>query len=320
MHGHELTVEAWATIVGLGDDDDELAWSTLLAAMGIEDLDRWPTFSADPRGAGPRRTATRCPCSRAWRCSSTASPRPACPIGVASSSSVEWLERHLERLGLLHRFGTLVGADVVGGVGKPAPDVYLRACADLGADPSRSVALEDSAHGVTAAKAAGMVAVAVPSRITRHNDFTHADLVVGVRGRTSPSTDLASLVERARPVACAWWPSPSAGSAGCAARPALRRLVAETRLGVDDLVAPLFVREGIDEPQPIASLPGVVQHTRESLRKEVSELAGLGIPARHPLRRARPTRTPRARARGTPTASCSSRCRTCAPRWATTSC
>src|SRR5215203_2330684 len=60
--------------------------------------------------------------------------------------------------------------------------------------------------------------------------------------------------------------------------PALRRLVAETHLGVDDLIAPLFVREGIDEPQPIVSLPGVVQHTRESLRKEVSELAGLGIP------------------------------------------
>src|SRR5690606_4197990 len=61
--------------------------------------------------------------------------------------------------------------------------------------------------------------------------------------------------------------------------PALRRLVAETHLSVDDLVAPLFVREGITEPQPIASLPGVVQHTRESLRKEVAELADLGIPA-----------------------------------------
>ncbi len=60
--------------------------------------------------------------------------------------------------------------------------------------------------------------------------------------------------------------------------PALRRLVAETHLSVDDLVAPLFVREGIDEPMPIASLPGVVQHTRESLRKEVSELAALGVP------------------------------------------
>ena len=61
--------------------------------------------------------------------------------------------------------------------------------------------------------------------------------------------------------------------------PALRRLVAETRLGVDDLVAPLFVREGIDEPRPIPSLPGVVQHTRESLVKEVQELAELGVPA-----------------------------------------
>ena len=60
--------------------------------------------------------------------------------------------------------------------------------------------------------------------------------------------------------------------------PALRRVVAETHLSVDDLIAPLFVREGIDEPRPIVSLPGVVQHTRESLRKEVAELAGLGIP------------------------------------------
>jgi porphobilinogen synthase len=55
--------------------------------------------------------------------------------------------------------------------------------------------------------------------------------------------------------------------------------VAETRLSVDDLVAPLFVKEGIDEPQPIASMPGVVQHTQESLRKEVGALADLGIPA-----------------------------------------
>jgi porphobilinogen synthase len=46
-----------------------------------------------------------------------------------------------------------------------------------------------------------------------------------------------------------------------------------------DLIAPLFVREGIAEPVPITSLPGVVQHTRESLRKEVAELAALGVKA-----------------------------------------
>jgi porphobilinogen synthase len=61
--------------------------------------------------------------------------------------------------------------------------------------------------------------------------------------------------------------------------PALRRLVAEHRLTVDDLVAPLFVKEGIDAPDPVVSMPGVVQHTQESLRKEVHVLADLGIPA-----------------------------------------
>jgi porphobilinogen synthase len=60
--------------------------------------------------------------------------------------------------------------------------------------------------------------------------------------------------------------------------PALRRLVAETALTPSDLIAPLFVREGITEPQPIASLPGVVQHSRESVLKEVMRLADLGIP------------------------------------------
>ncbi len=60
---------------------------------------------------------------------------------------------------------------------------------------------------------------------------------------------------------------------------ALRRLVAETCLGVDDLVAPLFVKEGIEHPEPVASMPGVVQHTVESLRKEARALADLGVPA-----------------------------------------
>jgi porphobilinogen synthase len=59
----------------------------------------------------------------------------------------------------------------------------------------------------------------------------------------------------------------------------LRRLVAETTLGSGDLVAPLFVKEGITEPQEIASMPGHLQHTLESLRKEVVEIGTLGIPA-----------------------------------------
>ena len=60
---------------------------------------------------------------------------------------------------------------------------------------------------------------------------------------------------------------------------ALRELVAETRLSVNDLVAPLFVREGIAAPLPIVSLPGVMQHTVESLCTEVRELVALGVKA-----------------------------------------
>jgi porphobilinogen synthase len=60
---------------------------------------------------------------------------------------------------------------------------------------------------------------------------------------------------------------------------ALRRLVAETRLAPDDLIAPLFVRESIDEPQPISSLPGVMQHSIPSLRAEAARLRDVGVPA-----------------------------------------
>jgi porphobilinogen synthase len=60
---------------------------------------------------------------------------------------------------------------------------------------------------------------------------------------------------------------------------ALRRLVGETRVDVDDLIAPLFVKEGLRDPEPVPSMPGVVQHTLESLTKEVRALAGLGVPA-----------------------------------------
>ncbi|MCD0485274.1 porphobilinogen synthase [Streptacidiphilus sp. ASG 303] len=59
--------------------------------------------------------------------------------------------------------------------------------------------------------------------------------------------------------------------------PAVRRLVAETRLHPAQLILPAFVREGIAEPVPIASMPGVVQHTRDTLRKAAVEAAEAGL-------------------------------------------
>src|SRR5580704_17263880 len=59
--------------------------------------------------------------------------------------------------------------------------------------------------------------------------------------------------------------------------PALRRRVAETSLRPFDLVLPVFIKEGITEPKPIGSMPGVVQHTRDSLRKAAAEAAAAGV-------------------------------------------
>ncbi|MEV8636058.1 porphobilinogen synthase [Streptosporangium sp. NPDC051023] len=58
---------------------------------------------------------------------------------------------------------------------------------------------------------------------------------------------------------------------------AMRRMVAGTRLHPAELVLPVFVKEGIDEPNPISSMPGVLQHTRDSLRKAAHEAAEAGV-------------------------------------------
>jgi HAD superfamily hydrolase (TIGR01509 family) len=174
-HGHELAVEAWATIVGTHNDSDHTWWDRVCAASGASGFDRAAFEAAYLAQDRSNRDALPALPGVVELVEELASV--GIPLGIASSSSRSWLDRHVGRLGLDRHFATLVGADLVDGVGKPAPDVYLRACADLGADPARSVALEDSAHGVTAAKAAGLVAVAVPSEITRFNDFHHADLV-----------------------------------------------------------------------------------------------------------------------------------------------
>ena len=96
-------------------------------------------------------------------------------VAVASSSHVEWVRGHLERLELIDRFACLSCFDDVLQA-KPAPDLYLAACESLGVSPEQAVAVEDSRNGILAAKAAGMAAVAVPHGLTAHLDFTEADL------------------------------------------------------------------------------------------------------------------------------------------------
>lgn len=170
--GHELTVPGWATVVGHGEED---SFRALTAAVGAE-IDR---AAFDDRYAAQ---------DRSWRDTLPALPgivellaelaEAGIPCGIASSSPAEWVETHLERLGLRSRFASIATRDRVGGRSKPAPDTYLLACRELGAPVASSVAIEDSSPGVTAARAAGLRVVAVPSHITVHTDLSAADLTV----------------------------------------------------------------------------------------------------------------------------------------------
>jgi HAD superfamily hydrolase (TIGR01509 family) len=85
------------------------------------------------------------------------------PLGVASSSNRELIDHVLELSGLAPCFKVTVSSEEVER-GKPAPDVYLEAARRLGAEPSRTVAIEDSASGIRSAHAAGMHVVAIPNR------------------------------------------------------------------------------------------------------------------------------------------------------------
>jgi putative hydrolase of the HAD superfamily len=96
-------------------------------------------------------------------------------LAVASNSDHRHVDGHLARLKLDAYFKTTVCRDDVKNP-KPAPDVYLAACTQLGVSPIESVALEDSAPGHAAAHAAGLRVVVVPNPSTRHNTFPFASL------------------------------------------------------------------------------------------------------------------------------------------------
>ncbi|MFL5843300.1 MAG: HAD family hydrolase [Solirubrobacteraceae bacterium] len=84
------------------------------------------------------------------------------PVALVSNSAREFVELGLRGAGIYERFDAVFAREDVE-LGKPAPDLYLAACAALGADPAASVGLEDSDTGVAALKAARMFAIGVPS-------------------------------------------------------------------------------------------------------------------------------------------------------------
>ena len=83
------------------------------------------------------------------------------PFAIATSTNLASAKIRLDVVGLLAPVQAIVGGDEIE-KGKPAPDIYLRAAERLGVEPQRCVAIEDSAPGITAARAAGMKAILVP--------------------------------------------------------------------------------------------------------------------------------------------------------------
>ena len=112
-------------------------------------------------------------------------------LGVASSSTRDWVSGHLERLGILGRFDCVRCRDDVNNA-KPAPDLYLAVLDCLGVSPSQAFAIEDSPNGVFAAKRAGMRCVAIPNSITATLDLSQADLVL----RSLADVPLRDLLQR----------------------------------------------------------------------------------------------------------------------------
>jgi HAD superfamily hydrolase (TIGR01509 family) len=98
------------------------------------------------------------------------------PIAVASNSPRDFLDTVLATAGMADRFTITVAGDEIPNP-KPAPDIYLEACRRLGADPARSVGLEDSPTGAAAAKAAGLTVIGVP--YLADMEIPAADLIAG---------------------------------------------------------------------------------------------------------------------------------------------
>ena len=113
-------------------------------------------------------------------------------LGVASSSSLAWVEGHLAERGLFSLFQSVATREDVARI-KPDPALYLVALQRLGVAPDRAVAIEDSLNGLTAAKRAGMFCVAVPNPMTGDLPLESADLRLGALSDMGLQTLLDTL-------------------------------------------------------------------------------------------------------------------------------
>jgi HAD superfamily hydrolase (TIGR01509 family) len=177
-HGALLTPEEWCDQIGIWSEAHERRWCDRLNELSGAAME-YEGFKADQHRIFHQILA-REP-MRGIRELLDALALAAVPLAIASTSTARWVVPAVERLGLSDRFRTIVTADDVERR-KPAPDVYLEAARRLGADPRRSVAIEDSGPGIAAATAAGMKTIAIPHWLTERHDLAGATLRVAHAG------------------------------------------------------------------------------------------------------------------------------------------
>ena len=189
-HDRELEFNDWVRNVGLGVKDAKFSPLDSLQAQVLNRLDE--------EAINARRRVRYLELIHAQQilpgveAAIAAAKRLGLKLAVASSSDCTWVTGHLLRLKLFHSFDVIKCADHVSNT-KPHPELYLAAVKALGVEPHDAVAFEDSSHGVTAAKAAGLYAVAIPNPATHHLPLAHADMRLDSLDAMPLETLLAAL-------------------------------------------------------------------------------------------------------------------------------
>lgn len=173
-HGHELPLDKWATLVGtIGAEFDPDAHLEQLVGRPLdrEQLTTWRRAREDELvDLEDFRPGIEDYLAEAHR--------RGLSTAIVSSSTREWIARHLARLDRANGWDAIVAADGDVERAKPQPTLYLEALDALGLQPSEAIAFEDSLNGIRAAQAAGVIVVAVPNPITETFALDEADLLL----------------------------------------------------------------------------------------------------------------------------------------------
>jgi putative hydrolase of the HAD superfamily len=192
-HGHELPLEQWATLVGtIGARFDPDAHLEELVGQPLD----WEQLTARRRA----REDELCdledlrPGIEDYLAEAE---RRGLKTAIVSSSTRDWIARHLQRLDRANGWGVIVAADGDTTRAKPQPALYLEALDVLGLSADEAIAFEDSLNGIRAAKGAGVFVVAVPNPITETFALDEADLLL-TSLEDVPLEDLLARIEAGR--------------------------------------------------------------------------------------------------------------------------